>query len=102
MSHLQQVLEERAWLGGSADPCPLVRAVYWSLMVQVNPLVSLDGVAKEILQANDDVPLVSAVYGPRFVKLAVRNNNSNTGLLYSTFSIISSKRFTQYYPSKDS
>ena len=29
-------------------------------------------------------------------------NNNNTGLLYSAFSIISSKRFTQYYPSKDS
>ena len=28
-------------------------------------------------------------------------NNNNTGLLYSAFSIISSKCFTQYYPSKD-
>ena len=36
----------------------------------------------------------------RIAKL--NNNNNNTGLLYSAFSIISSKRFTQYYPRKDS
>ena len=28
--------------------------------------------------------------------------SDNTGLLYSAFSIISSKHFAQYYPSKDS
>ena len=32
------------------------------------------------------------------INLVGISNNNNTGLLYSAFSIISSKRFTQYYP----
>ena len=45
---------------------------------------------------------ITGPQGVPYFKVTFNNNNNNTWLLYSAFSIISSKRFTQYYPSKDS